>query len=130
MKLRHTLIALAMAVLLVSCTVGPKYAQPTVPAAPAYTEQPPSQFSESQGWKTAQPSDAMRKGKWWEIFDETELNALEEQVAPANQTLKIAEANYRQARANVQFQRSFRFPTVSAAPSISNNRVSTNYPLG
>jgi NodT family efflux transporter outer membrane factor (OMF) lipoprotein len=130
MKLQHALIALGMAVLLVSCTVGPKYAQPTVPSAPAYSEQPPSQFSESAGWKTAQPSDSLRKGKWWEIFNEPELNALEEQVEPANQTLKIADANYRQARANIQFQRSFRFPTVSAGPSITTNRVSSDYPLG
>jgi NodT family efflux transporter outer membrane factor (OMF) lipoprotein len=121
-KLQHFLLALAIAVLLSSCTVGPKYAQPTVPTAPA--------FSEGQGWQTAQPSDAMRKGKWWEIFNESELNTLEEQVAPANQTLKIAEANYREARANIQFQRSFRFPTISVGPSISGNRLSSNNPAG
>jgi NodT family efflux transporter outer membrane factor (OMF) lipoprotein len=130
MKLPLALFALVCAVFLVSCTVGPKYAQPTVPVAPAYMEQPPSQFSESQGWKTAQPSDTLRKGKWWEIFDEPELNSLEEQVEPANQNLKIAEANYRQARANIQFQRSFRFPTVTAGAAISNNRISSNNPTG
>ena len=90
----------------------------------------PSQFTESQGWATAKPSDAFQKGKWWEIFDESELNGLEEQVGPANQSLKIAEANYREARANIQFQRSFLFPTVSAGASISTNRVSSHYPLG
>jgi len=130
MKIRRALFAMSMAALLVSCTVGPKYAKPTVPAAPAYSEQPPRQFEESQGWRTAEPSDAMRKGQWWEIFDESELNALEEQVGPANQTLKIAEANYRQARANIQFQRSFRFPTVSVGPSITDNKLSANIPTG
>ncbi len=130
MKIRHGLLAIGIAVLLVSCTVGPKYAKPTVPMAPAYSEQPPRQYEESQGWRTAAPSDAMLKGKWWEIFDESELNALEEQVGPANPTLKIAEANYRQARANVQFQRSFRFPTVSVGPSITDNKLSANIPTG
>jgi NodT family efflux transporter outer membrane factor (OMF) lipoprotein len=130
MRIQHGLIALAMAVLLVSCAVGPKYARPTVPSAPAYSEQPPQQFKEAQGWRAAQPNDAMLKGKWWEIFAEGELNALEEQVAPANQTLKIAEANYRQARSNIQFQRSFRFPTVSAGLSASNNRTSSSNPAG
>jgi len=128
MRTRCGLVAIAMAVLLASCTVGPKYAKPNVPSAPAYSEQAPQQFEESQGWKTAQPSDAMLRSRWWEIFGESELNALEEQVEPANQTLKIAEANYHQARANIQFQRSFRFPTVSGAPSISNNRMSSNNP--
>ncbi len=116
-------LPLLLVCLLASCTVGPKYAQPTVPTAP--------QFSEvALGWKTAEPSDAFKKGKWWEIFEEAELNKLEEQVEPANQSLKIAEANYREARANVQTQRSFQFPTVSAGPSITNSRISTNYPVG
>jgi NodT family efflux transporter outer membrane factor (OMF) lipoprotein len=130
MRIQVGLVAVAMAVLLVGCSVGPKYAKSTVPTAPAYSEQPPQQFEESQGWMTAQPSDAMLKGKWWEIFGESELNGLEEQVGPANQSLKIAEANYREARANIQFQRSFRFPTVSAGPSISTNRVSSYNPTG
>jgi NodT family efflux transporter outer membrane factor (OMF) lipoprotein len=130
MKVKLVLFACLLALTLVSCSVGPQYAKPTVPAAPAFSEQPPAQFEASPGWKSAQPSDAMLKGKWWEIFDEPELNALEEQVAPANQSLKIAEANYREARANIQFQRSFRFPTVGVQPSITGNRVSTNNPTG
>ena len=130
MKPQHFFAALLIAVLLVSCSVGPKYATPSVPSAPAFTEPPPQQYEESQGWKSAQPSDAMVKGKWWEIFSDAELNSLEEQVGPANQTLKISEANYRQARSNIQFQRSFRFPTVSVGPAISGNRVSSNAPTG
>jgi NodT family efflux transporter outer membrane factor (OMF) lipoprotein len=121
--IRLGLLTAGIAVLLVSCSVGPKYAKPVVPSAPAYSEQPP------EGWKTAQPSDAVLKGKWYEIFSDAELNSLEEQVGPANQSLKMAEANYREARSNIQFQRSFRFPTVSVAPAISRNRVG-NSPTG
>jgi NodT family efflux transporter outer membrane factor (OMF) lipoprotein len=130
MKIRCALTALAIALLLVSCSVGPRYATPSVPSAPAYSEQPPQQYEETQGWKSAQPSDAMVKGKWWEIFGEAELNTLEEQVGPANQTLKISEANYRQAQSNIQFQRSFRFPTISVGPSITGSRVTGNSPTG
>jgi NodT family efflux transporter outer membrane factor (OMF) lipoprotein len=130
MKIKVSLVTTALAVLLVSCSVGPQYTKPTVPGAPAYSEEPPQQYQELPGWKTAQPADAMLKGKWWEIFDEPELNALEEQVGPANQSLKIAEANYREARSNIQFQRSFRFPTVSVGPSITGNRVSGHSPTG
>lgn len=132
MKTKVLLVATASALslFLVSCSVGPQYAKPTVPSAPAYSEQPPQQYSETPGWTTAQPSDAMLKGKWWEIFDEAELNTLEEQVGPANQSLKIAEANFREARSNIQFQRSFQFPTVSAGPSITHNRVSGHSPTG
>jgi NodT family efflux transporter outer membrane factor (OMF) lipoprotein len=112
------------ALLLASCSVGPKYAKPTVPSAPLYTEPPPA------GWKTAQPADAEIKGNWWELFGDAQLNALEQQVAPANQSLKIADANFRQARAQIRIARSELFPTVGTDPSISRNRTSTNNPTG
>ena len=117
-------LAPGLALLLANCSVGPKYAKPTVPTAPLFTEPPPA------GWKTAQPADANLKGNWWELFGDTQLNALEQQVAPANQTLKIAEANFRQARAQIQIARSGLFPTVGTAPGISHNRTSANSPTG
>jgi outer membrane protein TolC len=117
-------LVLGLALLLASCSVGPKYARPTVPTAPAFGEPPPA------GWKTAQPSDAEIKGKWWELFGDAQLNALEEQVAPANQSLKIADANFRQARTQIKIARSALFPTVGTAPSISHNRTSTNNSTG
>ena len=45
-----------------------------------------------------------------------------------NQTLKIAEANFRQARAATRFNRSFEAPTIGAAPNISALRDSANQP--
>src|SRR5689334_14373156 len=122
--------ALAISVLLASCMVGPKYSKPQAPSAPAYSQQPPASFENTPGWKTAQPSDAMNRGKWWEIFGNSDLNALEEQVGPANQSLKVAEANYRQARSEIQFNRSNLFPTISAGALITHNRTSTNNPTG
>jgi NodT family efflux transporter outer membrane factor (OMF) lipoprotein len=121
---------LAMSMLLAGCMVGPKYTKPPVAAAPAYGEQAPASYENTPGWKTAQPSDASKKGKWWEIFDDSDLNALEEQVAPANQSLKVAEATYRQARTEIQFNRSNLFPTISAGATITHNRTSTNNPTG
>lgn len=123
-------VAVGMAALLASCMVGPKYSKPGVPTAPSYSEQPPQSYQGANGWKAAQPSDAMLRGKWWEMFGDAQLNALEEQVAPANQTLKIAEANFREARAAIRYNRSFEYPTVGAGPSITRNRVSSNSPTG
>jgi NodT family efflux transporter outer membrane factor (OMF) lipoprotein len=130
MNLKAGLVAVGISVLLASCTVGPKYTKPTVPAAPNYSEQPPSTYKEVAGWTQAQPGDAVIRGKWWELFEDPELNALEEQVEPANQTIKVAEANFRQARASIQYNRSFLYPTVSAGAGISHNRVSGNSPTG
>ena len=88
------LVALAaLLVLLTACTVGPDYVRPTVEA--------PTAFKEMDGWKTAQPRDQELKGKWWEAYDDSLLNSLEEQVNISNQNLAQAEAQYRQARARL-----------------------------
>ncbi|HEX3685281.1 MAG TPA: efflux transporter outer membrane subunit [Bryobacteraceae bacterium] len=125
-----TLAFVGLALLLASCTVGPKYSKPPVPAAPAYSEQPPASFKETDGWKQAQPSDSAIRGNWWELFHDPQLNALEEQVGPANQNLKVAEANFRQARAVIALNRAGLFPTIGAAPQITHNRISSNSPTG
>ena len=101
----------------VGCTVGPRYVRPTVPATPAYKEAPPESFKEAGAWQPAQPGDNGLRGKWWEIFGDSELNALEEQVTVSNQDLKAAEARFRKARALVRFNRASEFPTISVGPS-------------
>jgi NodT family efflux transporter outer membrane factor (OMF) lipoprotein len=124
------LAPVALAFVLASCTVGPKYTRPDVPAAPAYSEQPPSSFAEAKGWQTAQPNDAALRGDWWELFGEEQLSALETQVGQANQTLKVAEANFRQSRAQIQLQHAALYPTVGLQPSITANRISGHVPTG
>jgi NodT family efflux transporter outer membrane factor (OMF) lipoprotein len=116
------------ALLLASCTVGPKYSKPSVPMTPAYKEQPPANFKEAGNWKPAQPGDTNLPGKWWEIFNDSQLNALEEQIDPANLSLKIAEARFRQARAAIRFDRAAQYPTISTNPSISSVRSSADRP--
>jgi NodT family efflux transporter outer membrane factor (OMF) lipoprotein len=118
------------ALLLTGCTVGPKYTTPSAPAAPAFSEAPPRQFTESPGWKQAQPADTTLRADWWQYFGNTELNGLEEQVDVSNQTLKAAEARFREARALIQVQRSGLYPTISTSPSITTNRLSSNSPFG
>jgi NodT family efflux transporter outer membrane factor (OMF) lipoprotein len=131
------LLLSAFCLLLPACMVGPNYKRPPAPAPPAYKELPPANSPQAAEFAPAQPSDAIARGKWWEIYNDPELNALEEQVSINNQNLKVAEAQYREAKLNVQTARSYLFPTVTAAPSItnsrsalaSNNKVNTTYDL-
>jgi len=125
MRLRGAFFV-AAAALLAGCRVGPNYTRPSVPAAPAYKEQPPAEFKESNGWLQAQPGDDKIRADWWGIFGSAELNALEEQVNPSNQTLKAADARFREARALIQLNRSNLYPTISTSPSITDNRSSSN----
>ena len=89
---------------------------------PAYKEVPPD-------WKTAQPSDQIARGKWWEIFQDPQLNALEEQINVSNENLKAAEAQFQQARALVRFNRAAYYPTVTAGASGEREHLSSNRPL-
>jgi NodT family efflux transporter outer membrane factor (OMF) lipoprotein len=115
-------------VLLSACMVGPTYTKPSVPMAPGYKESPPASFKEDDGWKVIQPSDAQLKGRWWEMFGDPQLDALEARVEGANQTLKIADANFRAARANIGYYRASEAPTIGVAPSIAAVRDSANQP--
>lgn len=126
---RHlAFVTLSSVLLLGGCMVGPKYVKPTVPMAPGFKEPPPESFKESDGWKPAQPGDQTLRGKWWEIFNDPHLNALEEELTVSNLNLKVAESRFRQARAIIQFNRSAEFPTISTSPSIVNKRESANQP--
>lgn len=114
--------ALSIAVLLLGgCAVGPKYVRPTAIVPPAYKE--------PENFKQAQPSDAIAKGKWWEIYGDPQLNALEEQVNVSNQTLKAAQQQFLEARAALRIARAGYFPTISVAPTAAGNRQSQNKAL-
>ncbi len=128
MNRKAHLVALGLAVSLAGCRVGPNYSKPSVPVAPQYSEQPPANFKEINGWKQAQPSDGAIRGDWWELFNDPALNALEVQVEPANQSLKVAEANFQAARAAIKYNHSFLYPTVTAGVTLTSNRTSSNSP--
>ncbi len=111
-------------ILFKGCDKAPKYVKPTVATPPAYKEITPDTFKETNDWKFAHPSDATIRGKWWEMFNDAQLNSLEEQVNTANQSIALADANFRAARAIVKESRSEYFPTVTTSPSIIVSRQS------
>jgi NodT family efflux transporter outer membrane factor (OMF) lipoprotein len=130
------MLALAAAVaFLAGCKpVGPNYTQPQTTAPPPYKEMgaasvvpPPNPAGGT--WTPASPSDGMLRGKWWEVYNDPELNKLEELVTPQNQTVRAAMETYLAARDQVQIARSSFYPTLSAGPGLSHDKVSANRPL-
>ena len=115
-------VSLIGLILFKGCDKAPKYAKPTVSTPPAYKEIAPENFKETENWKFARPKDDVIRGKWWEMFDDSQLNALEEQVNISNQNIALADANFRIARAVVKESRSQYFPTVTTSPSIMVSR--------
>lgn len=125
---RQLVIACAgsVSLLLSGCMVGPKYARPIAPTSPAFKEA--SEWKEGDGWKVAEPGDDVLREKWWELYGDPDLNQIEEQVDDSNQTLKVAEANFRQARAAIRFSRAAEKPAIGTSPSIASVRTSANAP--
>ncbi len=122
-RIRHGICApliLAGALSFTGCAVGPKYTRPAVPVPPAYKEM--------GNWKTAQPNDQNLGGNWWEIFQDPQLNALEQQINVSNQNLKAALAQYQQSRAALRYVRADYYPTVTAGPEATRERYSNNRP--
>jgi NodT family efflux transporter outer membrane factor (OMF) lipoprotein len=130
-RLRFSVAAITVglaAQLLTGCRVGPKYQRPPALAQappPAYKETP-AQTPDAGPWKVAQPQDAMLHGKWWEIYNEPELNALEDKLNIDNQTIKQYFENFIEARALVAEAHSQLFPTVSFGPSYTRSQSSAN----
>jgi len=93
--------------------------------APNYKESTVN-FQDMDGWKVAKPQDAMIRCKWWEIFNEPELNALEEQVEVNNQNIKQSYENFMAARTQVAQARAQYWPTVTTSPSWQRSRTSQN----
>lgn len=119
--------AVFCAVFLASCTVGPKYSKPSVPTTPSFKEAPPVASNANGMWHPT-PGETKLPGKWWEIYGDAELNALEEQIDPSNLDLQVAEARFREARAAVHYNRAARYPALSTAPSIDSLRNSSHRP--
>jgi outer membrane protein TolC len=103
------------------CAIGPKYQPPVL--TPIQSPVAYKEFAGNDEWKMATPSDTLMKGKWWEIFDDPQLNKLEEMVDINNQNVKQAEANFRQARALVAAAHANYYPTIGSTPSITQTDV-------
>jgi NodT family efflux transporter outer membrane factor (OMF) lipoprotein len=128
---------LALVLLLTGCTVGPNYHRPdlSAPPRPEYKEKapvtavvpPPNPTGGT--WKQAAPSDGVLRGKWWELYNDAQLNALEDQVAGQNQNLRAAMENYLAARDQVRIARADFYPTLTGDAAGTRAKVSSHRPL-
>jgi len=120
---RHAIVAAGLT-MLTGCLVGPKYRPPPIQAPGAYKELAPADGVSTVAWKPARPSDTIIRDKWWRIFGDPQLDALEDQVDISNQNIAAAVANYAAARALVRQARSQFSPTVTVGASFNSERLS------
>jgi len=130
LRLKSALWPAITMLLLTGCMVGPKYHPPapsaTATAPPNAYKESPTQFQDTEGWKVAQPQDAMLHGKWWEIYNDPELNALEDKLNIDNQNIKQFFENFMTARTLIAEAHSQLYPTVGVSLSYSAAQSSSN----
>ncbi len=112
---KFKLSALAAAIWLSGCTVGPDFVRPEAPAGQQVTRAPmvttdsaPVAAGAAQRFEIA----AEVKREWWTLFESPVLNDLVARSLAENPTIDAAQASLRQARALVSAQRGFYFPTI------------------
>src|SRR5450830_591286 len=110
-------MALAAAVLISGCAVGPDYVRPTMDLPTAYKEPGP--------WKVAEPGQIDSNHRWWEVYGDSTLNGLVEQANLANQNIRLAAAQYRQAQATAALARASLWPTVGASGGATRAQTNT-----
>lgn len=111
-----TLVVVALTLCLAACNLAPKYDTPATPHVVAYKE--------GGDWIAAVPSDGEIRGKWWEVFHDQTLNALEDRVTDANEDLQVAVARFDAARADAREAQADYYPNVDASGSATRNRLS------
>ena len=121
--MHHSLprIALIPFLLLSACSLWPEYEKPAVVIPPTFKE-----ATAANGWKTSQPNDEQLRTAWWETYQDAQLNNLVTQAIAANQTVVLAEANFRRASAASAVNRSALWPIVTANGSATRAKRSTN----
>jgi NodT family efflux transporter outer membrane factor (OMF) lipoprotein len=126
-KIGQILLSTAIVVIMLlatGCVLGPKYVRPPVQTPPAYKEVPQATAATPESWRTSQPKDGTDRGKWWKVFNDPQLDELEEKASSSNQEIVAAANNFLAARALVREARAQYFPSVSTNPSILNSRPS------
>ncbi|NML26644.1 efflux transporter outer membrane subunit [Zoogloea sp. G-4-1-14] len=113
---RPTVLAFLCALSLAGCSIGPDYVRPVVDT--------PAAFKEAGEWKPAVPADPLASDTWWKAFGDPQLDALQDKVDISNQNLRIAEAQYRQARALSDAARASWFPTINATAGATRSATS------
>src|SRR5437867_13106885 len=110
------MIAAVVAGVLSGCMVGPDYQRPGLPSPAVFRGTP----------EPAAPPDPTSLGdlRWFEVFQDAQLQALIQTALVANYELRDAVARVDEARANLGITRSEQFPTIAASADITTLRAS------
>jgi NodT family efflux transporter outer membrane factor (OMF) lipoprotein len=122
LHLKKILFVIGLAALWSGCSFAPKYTRPSIETPAAFKENSGANNTDTNIWQVAQPDDAVIRSNWWEVFNDTELNSLEQPVAISNQNVVAAFENFLSAHAMVREAEAEYYPTLTANPDVTRSR--------
>ena len=123
-------LAITAVVSLAGCKVGPNYRKPSVDVPGTYRGTPPEQAAPAPavpaGTAPAAASPvALGDEKWWEVFQDQELQKLLRTALQQNYDVRVAATRVLEAQAQLGITRADQFPSASVGGSIFNQRNPT-----
>jgi multidrug efflux system outer membrane protein len=109
----------ALASFLSGCSVGPNYHRPKADVPTAYRGLP-----DEQATRTSPVS--LGDQKWWEIFQDKELQGLIRTALQNNYDVRIAAARILEARAQLGITRADQLPSLSGGGNITSQRLAAS----
>lgn len=122
MKSRSLVPAILVATQVLSgCTVGPNYRRPAA--------EHPAEFRGSAGPASPAEVASLAEQKWWEVFQDEQLQALIRTALQQNYDLRIAATRILQAEAQLGITRADQVPAVDAGADITSQRNPRTGPI-
>src|SRR5882672_3801187 len=97
------------------CAVGPNYKRPSVDVPGMYRGTSPQDAAQ-------QPAESLGERKWWEVFQDKQLQDLIHTALQQNYDVRIAATRILQAQAQLGITRADQLPTISAGAQAVNER--------
>jgi outer membrane protein, multidrug efflux system len=111
-------LSLLATILSLGCVVGPKYVKPSIT--------PPPEF---RGASTPGDGNSVADLKWFEVFQDPQLQDLLKKALQNNYDLREAAARIEEAHAQLGITRADQFPTIGGSAGVTTTRTSANGPF-
>lgn len=113
---------------LAGCTVGPKYKRPVV-ATPEVYRGATDQQGGNNAVQSTDKSASLSDEKWWEVFQDKELQELIRTALRQNYDVRIAATHILEAQAQLGNVRADQYPSVAVGGSIANQQSAASGPI-
>ncbi|MFS2017616.1 TolC family protein, partial [Massilia sp. CT11-108] len=126
-------VAPLMAALLLTACAAPEFKQPSITTPTAFKESQTvpagaandvRSAADGTTWTVGRPAEAQPRGEWWRAFHDETLNGLIAEATANNQSLTVAAARVKQARAIAGIAEADRIPQVGVGVGAQRERLS------